>query len=165
MRKRIIVVFTVVVSPAVAQNPAEVKWPPTTVPPLLQQYDFGAQVKALQNPDATPPGSAKPRFAVPLSPPTALPVPKDLHPKDVPLNQSEQEAVRVSERWRDDETPPAVGPDGRVLYSYGGRSTHRRMRPAASLRPRAPGRREDRWRAPHRRFRALEYLPRNLRYG
>jgi type IV secretion system protein VirB9 len=119
MRKRIIVVFTVVVSPAVAQNPAEVKWPPTTVPPLLQQYDFGAQVKALQNPDATPPGSAKPRFAVPSSPPTALPVPKDLHPKDVPLNQSEQEAVRVSERWRGDETPPAVGPDGRVLYSYG----------------------------------------------
>ena len=118
MRKRIIV-FTVVVSPTLAQSPAEVKGPPTTVPPLLQQYDFGAQVKALQNLDAMPPGSAKPRFAVPLSPPTALPVPKDLHPKDVPLNQSEQEAVRVSERWRGDETPPAVGPDGRVLYSYG----------------------------------------------
>ena len=106
---------------AQAQKPPEVK-DPTKVPPLLQQYDFGAQVKTLQNPDPVSPASAKPRFVVPPVPPAQsplLPISKDPHAKDVPLNQSEQEAVRVSEHWRAEGTPPAAGPDGRVLYSYG----------------------------------------------
>jgi type IV secretion system protein VirB9 len=47
------------------------------------------------------------------------PPPKDLLSKDVALNPTEQEAVALSERWRADSTPPATGPDGRVLYSYG----------------------------------------------
>jgi type IV secretion system protein VirB9 len=122
MRKRIVIVFTVVVSIAPAQNPAGPRRDPTTVPPLLQEYDFGAQVNALQHPDAVSPGPAKPRLAVPSVPltgPKPLPDPKDLHPKDVLLNQSEQEAVRVSEQWRGEGTPPAAGPDGRVMYSYG----------------------------------------------
>lgn len=121
MRKRIIAVFTAVASLTQAQKPPEVK-DPTKVPPLLQQYDFGAQVKTLQNPDPVSPASAKPRFVEPSGPPAQSPslsVPKDLHPKDVPLNQSEQEAVRVSEHWRAEGTPLAAGPDGRVLYSYG----------------------------------------------
>ena len=121
MRKRIISVFTAVASLAQAQRPAEVK-EPRKVPSLLQQYDFGAQVKTLQDLDPVSPASAKPRFVEPSGPPAPAPllsVPKDLRSKDVPLNQSEQEAVRVSEHWRAEGTPPAAGPDGRVLYSYG----------------------------------------------
>ena len=86
MRKRIIAAFIAVASPAQAQRPTEVK-DPTKVPSLLQQYDFGAQVKMLQNPDPVSPASTKPRFVEPSDPPAPAPlltVPKDLHPKDVP---------------------------------------------------------------------------------
>jgi type IV secretion system protein VirB9 len=88
---------------------------------LLQQYDFGAQVKELQNSGGTAGSAAKPQFVSPAPAAAAQPplVPKDFHPNDVPLNPSEQEAVKVSERWREEATAPAAGPDGRVLYSYG----------------------------------------------
>jgi len=121
MRKRIAAVFAVFVSLVLAQEPVEVKRAPAPVPPLLQQYDFGAQVKALQDTHAAPDDSAKPNFVMtgPPAQPQLPPPPKDLHPKDVPLNQIEREAVRVSERWRGEGTQPAAGPDGRVLYSYG----------------------------------------------
>ena len=121
MRKRIILVSAILVSAALAQNPAEVKRMPTTIPPLLQQYDFGAQVKELQSPDDAPARTVKPHLAQPSIPatPPRLPVPRDSAPKDVTLPQSAQEAVNVSERWRGEGTSPAVGPDGRVLYSYG----------------------------------------------
>ena len=122
MRKRIAAVFAVFVSLVLAQEPVEVKRAPAPVPPLLQQYDFGAQVKALQDTHAAPDDSAKPNFVMtgPPAQPQLPPPPKDLHPKDVPLNQIEREAVRVSERWRGEGTQPAAGPDGRVLYAYGG---------------------------------------------
>ena len=121
MRKRIISISAILVSAALAQNPAEVKRMPTTIPPLLQQYDFGAQVKELQSPDGAPARTVKPQLAQPSIPatPPRLPVPRDSPPKEVTLPQSAQEAVNVSERWRGEGTPPAVGPDGRVLYSYG----------------------------------------------
>jgi type IV secretion system protein TrbG len=121
MRKRIVIVSMLLESAARAQNPAPVKQAPPPVPPLLQQYDFAAQAKALQNPTSEPASPVKPQFAspsAPASPPTP-PVPKDFHLKDVPLSRSEQEAVKVSERWRGEGTTPAPGPDGRVLYSYG----------------------------------------------
>jgi type IV secretion system protein VirB9 len=74
----------------------------------------------LQNPDAPQPAIAKPQFAPPAAPAApALGTPKDFHPKDVPLNQSEREAIKVSERWRDEAAQPAAGSDGRVLYSFG----------------------------------------------
>ena len=38
---------------------------------------------------------------------------------DVPLTGTALEAVRVSDKWRTENTSPAAGPDGRVLYSYG----------------------------------------------
>jgi len=109
------------VSAALAQKPPEAKQPPASVPPLLQQYDFGAQVKELQNSGGTPGSPAKPKFVSPSAPGSSQPshVPKEFHPKDVPLGQNEQEAIKVSERWRGEGTPPAAGPDGRVLYSYG----------------------------------------------
>jgi type IV secretion system protein VirB9 len=122
MRRRIIIVSTILASAALAQNPAEGMRTPTPVPPLLQQYDFGAQVKELQAPDGVPAHSVKPRYgspSVPAALPKPLAVPKDSPPKDVPLSQSAQEAANVSERWRGEGTPPAVGADGRVLYSYG----------------------------------------------
>ena len=49
MRKRF-VVFSFLSRTLLAQSPAPVKPAPIVVPPLLQQYDFGAQVKELQNP-------------------------------------------------------------------------------------------------------------------
>jgi type IV secretion system protein TrbG len=121
MRKRIIFVSAILVSVALAQNPVEGKRTPATVPPLLTQYDFGAQVKELQSPDVGPPRSVKPQFAPPsvTAAPPRLPVPRDSHPKDVPLTQSAQEAVNVSQQLRVESTPPVAGPDGRVLYSYG----------------------------------------------
>jgi type IV secretion system protein VirB9 len=108
-------------SAAEAQNPAPVKQAPPAIPPLLQQYDFGAQVKTLQNPASGQASPVKPQFASPSAPgsPQTSPAPKEFHLKDVPLTQSEQEAVKVSERWRGEGTTPAPGPDGRVLYSYG----------------------------------------------
>ena len=107
--------------PAAAPAPAN-----QVVPPILQQYDFGAQLNALQNGGSfTFPSSVNPEFAV--SPkegsgrsvdPEA--VPKDYHPKiDVPLTATAQEAVRVSEKWRGEVNSPAAGTDGRVLYSFG----------------------------------------------
>src|ERR1035438_4706585 len=87
MRKRIIFISAILVSVALAQNPAEVKRTPTTIPPLLQQYDFGAQVKELQSPDGAPARTVKPQLAQPSIPatPPRLPVPRDSPPKDVTL--------------------------------------------------------------------------------
>lgn len=101
MRKRLFILPVLLGSVALAQNPA---------PPLLREYDFGAQVRELQKGQSTPPAPA-------TSQPSA--VPKEPHAKDVPLNPVEREAVKVSERWRGEGTPPATGPDGRVLYSFG----------------------------------------------
>jgi type IV secretion system protein VirB9 len=83
-----------------------------------QEYDFGGQVKELQKYDGTTGGAVKQQFATP-APAQGPTVPKDYHPKDVPLNPSEREAVKESEHWRAEATSPAPGPDGRVLYSYG----------------------------------------------
>jgi P-type conjugative transfer protein TrbG len=98
----------------------------TTVPQILQQYDFGAQVKALQDGEPfTFPSGVSPEFAVPSKAGSdqaagAGAVPKDYHPKvDVPLSATALEAFRVSERWRGEKNPPAAGSDGRVLYSFG----------------------------------------------
>ena len=100
--------------------------PAATVPPLLQQYDFGAQLKALQEGQPfTSPTEVNPVLAQPpkastgqTSEPEA--VPKDYRPRtDVPLTPTALEAVRVSERWRGENNAPAAGSDGRVLYSFG----------------------------------------------
>jgi type IV secretion system protein VirB9 len=94
--------------------------PPKSIPPLLQQYDFGAQIQALQQTNGIPmPPGTTPEFAT-GKPVTTAPVPKDYRPKaDVPLTPTALEAVRVSERWRGETNNPATGRDGRVLYSFG----------------------------------------------
>ena len=111
----------------VKRQPPGAKHEPTAAAPsLLQQYDFGAQVKALQ--DGVPftlPEEIESQF---VSPPTkgsdgvavSATVPKDYKPRtDVPLTATALEAVRVSEKWRAEKNPPAAGSDGRVLYSFG----------------------------------------------
>jgi len=51
---------------------------------------------------------------------TAPPVPKDFKPHtDVPLTPTAAAAVAVSQQWGSQANPPAAGPDGRVIYSYG----------------------------------------------
>jgi len=82
---------------------------------LLASLAHGQSPAEAKAPVPTP---ATDRLAKP-SPPSAPP-PTSTPPKsDVPLSPKEQEAVAVSDRWRADSTPPAAGPDGRVLYSYG----------------------------------------------
>jgi len=90
--------------------------PSVSVPPLLQQYDFGSQLRTLENSGSLPP-DVKPQ---PATPGTPIAVPKDYHPKsDIALPITALEAVRVSESWREEKNAPSPGPDGRVMYSYG----------------------------------------------
>ena len=118
--KTIIGVLTLGILPILsAQPPAGVKRvpPPKDVPPLLQQYDFGGQLRTLENPD-TVPRTVAPELATPTVPNGS--VPKDFHPRtDVPLTPTALEAVRVSERWQGEKDAPSLGTDGRVMYSYG----------------------------------------------
>jgi P-type conjugative transfer protein TrbG len=99
---------------------------PPSAPLILQQYDFGAQINALNADDAVgEPGSVKPQFATPAKPVSPgsgaiESIPKDFRlNSDVPLNSTALEALRVSERWRREKNSPAAGSDGRVLYSFG----------------------------------------------
>lgn len=94
------------------------------VPDVLKQYDYAEQVSAMTDaPDVLPvPGSAsvEPQYANHGSKTGA---PFDLKTvltkTEVPLTGTALEAVRVSDKWRTENTSPAAGPDGRVLYSYG----------------------------------------------
>jgi len=118
--KQIIGVLTLGILPVLsAQPPAGVKRVPPlpkSVPPLLQQYDFGGQLRTLEDPK-TLPSAVTPELVTPTGPNGA---PKDFHPKtDVPLTVTALEAVRVSERWQGEKNPPSLGSDGRVMYSYG----------------------------------------------
>ncbi len=90
------------------------------IPPLLQQYDFGAQVDELKSRD--PVSAVLPEFAAQPKGGGESPeiVPKSFHLNpDVPLSPTALEAVRVSEHWRGEKNSPAAGNDGRVLYSFG----------------------------------------------
>jgi P-type conjugative transfer protein TrbG len=99
-------------SPAAAKDPQP-------VPPVLQQYDFGTQLQALQETDKTaPPGEIQPVFARPDRRPSRTPV--GLPARSEPaLSTTALEAVHMSETWRGGPNRPAAGPDGRVLYAFG----------------------------------------------
>jgi P-type conjugative transfer protein TrbG len=104
-------------APAAKRTPASAKEVKPAVPPLLQQYDFGAQIRALEADEASAGGEVKPVFV-------RADVPKqsagELQPRsEVQLNPTAQEAVRMSETWRGGQNAPAAGPDGRVLYAFG----------------------------------------------
>jgi len=90
---------------------------PKNMPPLLQQYDFGSQVRTLEDSGSLP-ADVRPEFVIPGS--TSGVVPKDFRPKsDVPLTATALEAVRVSEHWQTEKNAPSPGSDGRVMYSFG----------------------------------------------
>lgn len=97
---------------------------PAAVPDVLRQYDYAEQVSAMADPAnlVQVPGSApvEPQYAHGGSKPGASSESKTILTKtDVPLTGMAFEAVRVSDKWRTENSPPAAGPDGRVLYSYG----------------------------------------------
>ena len=103
--------------PTVKRTPPPAKEVTPAVPPLLQQYDFGAQVRALEGSDAPASSEVKPVFV-------RADVPKqsagELQTRsEIQLNQTAQDAVRMSETWRGGQNAPAAGPDGRVLYAFG----------------------------------------------
>jgi hypothetical protein len=117
------------VEPPAASPPAlEVKREPAAsgqgVRQILQQYDFGAQLRALQEgetlalPSDVNPGVAAQSKAASGQNVDSAGVPKDYRPRvDVPLNATAMEAVRVSEKLRGETNPPAAGSDGRVLVA------------------------------------------------
>jgi type IV secretion system protein VirB9 len=100
--------------------PEKSKRPPSADTGVLDQYDFGAQITALQNDGTVTTGpTVKPVLATP-SPTPESGVPANFHPRtDVQLTKTAQEAVQMSEKWMAEHNQPAVGRDGRVLYSYG----------------------------------------------
>jgi len=111
MRILKLVTFSVVISACLLAQDSQA--PPVQakrLPPdkSLDQYDFAGQLKTLQA--ATPA----------LAPNAESAVPAGFKPKtDVQLTVTAQEAVQMSEKWMDEHNQPAVGRDGRVLYSYG----------------------------------------------
>jgi P-type conjugative transfer protein TrbG len=111
MRILKLITFSVVISACLLAQDSQA--PPVQakrLPPdkSLDQYDFAGQLKTLQA--ATPA----------LAPNAESAVPAGFKPKtDVQLTVTAQEAVQMSEKWMDEHNQPAVGRDGRVLYSYG----------------------------------------------
>lgn len=100
---------------AAKRTPPPGKQASKQVPPVLQQYDFNAQVRALEGSDVPGAvGEVKPVFAR-----TDLKAPEVPPRSDVQLTPTALEAVRMSESWRGGQNTPAAGPDGRVLYAFG----------------------------------------------
>jgi type IV secretion system protein VirB9 len=90
------------------------------VDPAIQNYDYGGQLRVLQEPTAMDPTKASGPALPGVSPEIDGKVPKGFQPRpDVPLNPTALEAVRMSETWRGGQNTPATGPDGRVLFAYG----------------------------------------------
>jgi type IV secretion system protein VirB9 len=120
MQLNMIVPLTLVVLPILSGQPStglkRVTPPPGSVPPLFEQYDFGGQLRTLEDSGGLAAG-VKPELVTPGVP---TEVPKDYRPKsDIPLTATALEAVRVSESWQGEKNAPSPGPDGRVMYSYG----------------------------------------------
>jgi type IV secretion system protein VirB9 len=97
---------------------------PTSSDTLIDRYDFGAQINVLQDTNTLQQGSPTVRPMITSNPgytpsgDSAVPV--GFKPKtDVELTKTAQEAVQMSEKWMSEHNQPAVGRDGRVLYSYG----------------------------------------------
>ena len=117
-------VFAQTNTPANGQQPVNVKRQPPPakknppVPQVLQNYDFGAQLQALQDVDAMTAGGTAATGSNRGG--DAGKPPKEFRPMtDVPLSPTAVEAVRMSETWRGGANSPAAGPDGRVLYAFG----------------------------------------------
>ena len=95
------------------------------VPPP-DKYPLGDAVRALESGDPAllPPGpEVKLPYISSASPPSgklSSEVPRDFQPKcDVVLNATGLDAMLISRDWEVAHNPPAVGSDGRVVYTYG----------------------------------------------
>ena len=91
---------------------------------LIDRYDFGAQINALQDTNSVQSGAQAVNPMLVSNPGSVSTgesaVPAGFKPKtDVQLTKTAQEAVQMSEKWMSEHNQPAVGSDGRVLYSYG----------------------------------------------
>ena len=94
--------------------------------PAPEDYPLGEAVRALEGGDASPPLSEPTLMlpsisnAPPLSGKLSNEVPRDFQPKrDVVLNSTGLDAVAISRDWEASHNAPAVGNDGRVVYTYG----------------------------------------------
>jgi type IV secretion system protein VirB9 len=91
---------------------------------LIDRYDFGAQINALQDTNSLRPGAqtgnpTQTSAAASLASGESA-VPAGFKPRtDVQLTETALQAVQMSEKWMSEHNQPAVGRDGRVLYSYG----------------------------------------------
>ena len=112
-------------APNSAAPPVQAKRVPASQPPaqkqmdpVIQNYDFGGQVRVLQDPSAMD----APKVSGPTTGHAEVDgkPPEGYQPRtDVSLNKTALEAVRMSENWRGGQNAPAAGPDGRVLFAYG----------------------------------------------
>ena len=100
--------------------------PPPPPPDLLKQYNYGAQIGALNDLGTLDPSSnsdpVSPEFANTGKPAVGNVTNSGDTPRlhsEVALSPTALAAVRVSEKWRGGSNEPAAGPDGRVLYSFG----------------------------------------------
>lgn len=101
--------------------------PPTRKEPIPtpDQYPLAEAVRALQSGDApqplpliTPAVPSLSNAAAPGKPSSE--VPRDFQPKrDIALNATGVDALLISRDWEDAQNAPAVGNDGRVVYTYG----------------------------------------------
>jgi type IV secretion system protein VirB9 len=100
--------------------PTEKRNQPGKSSSYIDQYDYGAQIIALHDQSGVS-LSAAPAGAVVVNPvSSASEVPVGFHePTDVQLTQTAREAVEMSEKWITEHNQPALGRDGRILYSYG----------------------------------------------
>lgn len=88
---------------------------PNEAVPTVDQYPFNQLITQLENGDPPRPGNPDVRDSPQLSE-----VPKDWPtPKDVPLSQTELDALSVTESWMTEKQAPTAGKDGRVLYTFG----------------------------------------------
>jgi type IV secretion system protein VirB9 len=92
--------------------------PPSATPGsvnFVDQFDFGANVRALERSVETSANAAAPPV---LTSPSA--VPQGYRPAtDVPLSETAQQAVQFSAAWRVQQDGATPGPDGRVLFAFG----------------------------------------------
>ncbi len=104
--------------------PANKAQPQSDMPAVLKQYDYAAQIGALNNLESLDPSvksdPASPRFASTRegASKSNVAIPTRSTP-EIALSPTALAAVRVSEKWRGETNRPAAGPDGRVLYSFG----------------------------------------------
>jgi len=83
---------------------------------FFDQFDFGANVRALAQSMETPAASGA---TVPTTHGQPA-VPPGYHPTtDVTLSSTAQQAVEFSASWRAQQNGAAPGPDGRVLFAFG----------------------------------------------